>query len=65
MSILIILTDIKTYIVNGKNNWTLFDNVELAKMSFYSFLISKSKNICDLAFTIWRDTYVENVTGYM
>ena len=27
--------------------------------------ISKSKNISDIIFTLWRDTYVENVIGYI
>ena len=43
----------------------LFDNVKLAKMSFYSLLISKSKNTSDFVFTIWRDSYVENAIGYI
>ena len=49
------------------NYWilALFDNVKLAKMSFYSLEISKSKNTSDLVFTIWRDSYVENVIGYI
>ena len=43
----------------------LLDNVKLAKMSFYSLEISKSKNTSVIVFTIWRDTYVEGVIGYI
>ena len=49
------------------NYWilALFDNVKLAKMSFYSLEISKTKNTSVTVFTIWRDTYVEDVIGYI
>ena len=40
------------------------DDVELAKMSFYSLLISESKTTSDLVFTILRDTNVETIIGY-
>ena len=43
----------------------LLVNVKLAKMSFYSHSISKSKHTSDLVFTIWRDSYVENVKDYI
>ena len=52
---------------SSANYWilALFDNVILAKMSFYSLLISKCRNTSDLVFTIWRDSYMESVIGYI
>ena len=49
------------------NYWilALFVNVELEKMSFYTLLISESRNTSDIVLTIQKDTNVEGVIGYI